>query len=86
MEEIYHNKYDPIKQILFFLFFIDDIYKDREKIMDNIQVLIDEEKLGDEIKRQWSYLLGNSEDYNILAEKFIKKRYTTWRRNLETFQ
>ncbi len=86
MEGISHNKYDPIRQILFFLFSIDDIYKDKEKIMDNVQVLIDEEKLGDEIKRQWHYLLGNSEDYNVLAEKFIKKSYTTWRRKLETFQ
>ena len=86
MYKIYDNKYDPIKNFLFFLFSIDDIYKHKEKIMENVQILVDEQELKKEISRQWIYLLGKSENFDNLVDEFIEKRYIEWNKKLETFQ
>ena len=86
MEKIYENKYGPIKNFLFFLFSIDDEYKHKDKFMENVQILIDEQALKKEISRQWIYLLGNSENFGNLVDEFIKNKYDEWSRKFETFQ
>ncbi len=86
MEKSYNSKYDSIKDFLFILFSLDDVYKHKDKIMENAQILINEQKLRNEISSQWIYLLGNSENFDALVDEFIKNRYIEWSKKLETFQ
>jgi len=86
MEEIQEYKFDPLKNFLFFLFSLDERYKNKKKLMENVQILIDEQELKKDIEKQWIYLLGNSENYDNLVDEFVKKSYTEWSKRLETFQ
>ncbi len=86
MEELSGNKYEHLKNILFSLFSTEDNYKHKEKLIENIPILIDEKDLKKEISKQWIYLLGNSEDFNFLVDEFIEKKFGEWSKKLEAFK